>query len=156
MLFFVSPRPILMIYILAQTCIEQIPDTRSACHLAEKSEKFGWKVNAKVVFSEIPTEHLGLRFEVVPSFRSVWTTQNVVVPFILPCVLISRFTYSRLFYKIQTVTPGNDFSPVSLKDRLHATVCWQVHEGGHCSILAFVRVPIRGLKSKSSRVIIPE
>ena len=46
-----------MIYILAQTCIEQIPDTRSACHQAENSEKFGWKVNVKVTFSEIPTEH---------------------------------------------------------------------------------------------------
>ena len=113
-----------MIHILAQTCIEQIPDTRSACHQAENSEKFGWKVNVKVIFSEIPTEHLGLRFEVVPSFRSVWTKQNVAVPFILPCVLISRFTYSRHFYKIQTVTPGNDFSPVSSKGRLHATVCW--------------------------------
>ena len=53
-----------MIHILAQTCIEQIPDTRSACHQAENSEKFGWKVNVKVIFSEIPTEHLGLRFEV--------------------------------------------------------------------------------------------
>ena len=63
-----------MIHILAKTCIEQIPDTRSACYQAENSEKFGWKVNVKVIFSDIPTEHLGLRFEVVPSFRSVWTT----------------------------------------------------------------------------------
>ena len=60
-----SPKIILMINILAQTCIEQIPDTRSACHQAENSEKFGWKVNAKVIFSKIPTEHLGLRFGVV-------------------------------------------------------------------------------------------
>ena len=39
------------IHILEQTCIEQIPDNSSACHLAENPEKFGWKVNAKVVFS---------------------------------------------------------------------------------------------------------
>ena len=53
------------IHILAQTCIEQIQDTRSTCHQAENPEKFGWRVNVKVVFSEIPTkhsEHLRLSF----------------------------------------------------------------------------------------------
>ena len=51
--------------------IEQILDTRGTCHQAGNPEKSGWKVIVKVIFSEIPTEHLGLRFEVVQSFRSV-------------------------------------------------------------------------------------
>ena len=103
-LYFVSPKPILIIHILAQTCIEQIPDTRSTCHWqAENSEKFGWKVNVKVIFSEIPTEHLGLRFEVVPSFRSVWTKQTVACHLPISAFKSFDFYIRAFFYQIQTV-----------------------------------------------------
>ena len=44
------------------------------------------------------------------------------LPFIFPCGLISRFTYSRLFYKVQTVTETTWFLRWAKKGRLHATV----------------------------------
>ena len=44
------------------------------------------------------------------------------LPYILPCGLISRFTYSRLFYKVQTVTETTWFLRWAKKGRLHATV----------------------------------
>ena len=72
-----------MIYIfLEQIGIEQILDNRGACHQTGNPEKSGWKV----IFSEIPTEHLGLRFLVVQSFRSVWTRQNVAYHLSFPAV----------------------------------------------------------------------
>ena len=74
------------IHFLEQIGIEQILDTRGACHQAGNPEKSGWKVIVKVIFSEIPTEHLGLRFEVVQSFRSVWTRQNVAYHSSFPAV----------------------------------------------------------------------
>ena len=73
-------------HFLEQTGIEQILDTRGACHQAGNPEKSGWKVIVKVIFSEIPTKHLGLRFEVVQSFRSVWTRQNVAYHLSFPAV----------------------------------------------------------------------
>ena len=73
-------------HFLEQTGIEQILDTRGACHQAGNPEKSGWKVIVKVIFSEIPTEHLGLRFEIVQSFRSVWTKQNVAYHSSFPAV----------------------------------------------------------------------
>ena len=74
------------IHFLEQIGIEQILDNRGACHQAGNPEKSGWKVIVKVIFSEIPTEHLGLRFEVVQSFRSVWTRQNVAYHLSFPAV----------------------------------------------------------------------
>ena len=50
------------IHFLEQIGIEQILDTRGACHQAGNPEKSGWKVIVKVIFSEIPTEYLGLLF----------------------------------------------------------------------------------------------
>ena len=86
-LYLVSPKPFLMIYIfLEQIGIEQILDNRGACHQAGNPEKSGWKVIVKVIFSEIPTKHLGLRFEIVQSFRSVWTRQNVAYHLSFPAV----------------------------------------------------------------------
>ena len=94
------------IHILAQTCIEQIQDTRGTCHKAENSEKFEWKVNVKVIFSEIPTkhsEHLRLRFEVVQSFRLVWTKQTVAYHLPFTAFKSCAFYIRAFFYNIQTV-----------------------------------------------------
>ena len=73
-------------HFLEQIGIEQILDTRGACHQAGNPEKSGWKVIVNVIFSTISTEHLGLRFEVVQSFRSVWTRQNVAYHLSFPAV----------------------------------------------------------------------
>ena len=44
------------------------------------------------------------------------------LPFIFPCGLISRFTYSHLFYKVQTGTETTWFLRWAKNGRLHATV----------------------------------
>ena len=104
------------IHILAQTCIKQIQDTRSTCHQAENSEKFGWRVNVKVIFSEIPTkhsEHLRLRFEVVQSFRLVWTKQTVAYHLPFTAFKSCAFYIRAFFYNIQTVRFSGALKKVS-------------------------------------------
>ena len=104
------------IHILAQTCIEQIQDTRSTCHQAENPEKFGWRVNVKVIFSEIPTkhsEHLRLRFEVVQSFRLVWTKQTVAYHLPFTAFKSCAFYIRAFFYNIQTVRFSGALKKVS-------------------------------------------
>ena len=93
-----------MIYIfLEQIGIEQILDTRGACHQAGNPEKSGWKVIVNVIFSTISTEHLGLRFEVVQSFRLVWTKQTVTYHLPFTAFKSCAFYIRAFFYNIQTV-----------------------------------------------------
>ena len=79
-------------------------------------KKFGWRVNVKVIFSEIPTkhsEHLRLRFEVVQSFWLVWTKQTVAYHLPFTAFKSCAFYIRAFFYNIQTVRFSGALKKVS-------------------------------------------
>ena len=92
------------IIVLEITCIEQIPDTRSACHKPKIPNILDGRLMVRSFSRKFqPTTDLGLRFEVVQSFRLVWTKQNVACHLPFSAFKSCAFYIRAFFYKIQTV-----------------------------------------------------